>query len=91
MRKFNHKRSLNHIDRTVKETLKECVHETRNDLPMSLKVKHIAEITNTSEKTVYLRLENGEIPGANKIMGHWRVPRDVFLSWWYGDWFKEKM
>lgn len=52
--------------------------------PFSLKVKDIIELTGYSQATVYRMLECGDIPGAKKIRG-WRVPRDVFLSWWLAD------
>jgi len=65
--------------------LENQIEQTRKELPFSLKVKDLAELMNTSEKTVYLRLERDEIPGANKLMGRWRVPRDLFLAWWFGN------
>lgn len=72
------------IQLTAKEVLTELVRENQEKLPFSLKVKHIVELTNTSETTVYEALTAGKIPGARKIMGAWRVPRDIFLTWWYG-------
>ncbi len=71
------------------DILKEEIKKTRNQLPFSLKVKDLAKLMNISEKTVYLRLERGEIPGSNKLMGHWRVPRDLFLAWWFGNKIEE--
>ena len=58
--------------------------DIRNVYPYSLKVKHIIELTGYGQATVYRMLDCGEIPGAKKIRG-WRVPRDVFLSWWLSD------
>ena len=60
------------------------IDDVRNSYPISLKVKDIIELTGYSQATVYRMLECGEIPGAKKIRG-WRVPRDVFLSWWMAD------
>lgn len=75
----------------VKEALKEMIKDTKESYPVSLKVKDLAEIMNISKKTVYTRLEKEEIPGQNKLMGQWRVPRDVFLTWWYGNWYQKKI
>ncbi len=72
------------IQLTTKEVLTELVRENQEKLPFSLKVKHIVELTNTSDTTIYEALTAGKIPGAKKIMGVWRVPRDIFLTWWYG-------
>ena len=78
------------INEVIEDTFKEMVHDTKENYPVSLKVEHLAEIMNTSKKTVYTRLEKEEIPGQNKLMGQWRVPRDVFLIWWYGDWYQDQ-
>ena len=61
--------------------IEELTNEIRNKYPYSLKVEHIIELTGYSQGTVYRMLDCGEIPGAKKIRG-WRMPRDVFLSWW---------
>lgn len=74
----------NNIQLTAKEVLVNLVRENQEKLPFSLKVKDIVELTNTSDTTVYEALTAGKIPGARKIMGVWRVPRDIFLAWWYG-------
>ena len=71
------------IHRAIKETLKECIQESREQYPETLKVKDIAEITRLHEQSVYELLNQGQLPGAKKIMG-WRVPRDPFLLWWFG-------
>lgn len=85
--------SQENIDKTlqevVRETLQEFIQQARENYPLSLKVEHLVEITGYSENSVYLMLERGSIPGAKKIKG-WRVPRDTFLLWWYGDWFNEQ-
>ena len=80
----------NNFQKAVKETLKDCIQEVREEYPPTLKVKDIANITQLHEKSVYELLNDNKIPGAKKIMG-WRVPRDTFLCWWYGDWYQEKM
>ena len=64
--------------------IKKISDEIRIDYPISLKVKDIIELTGYSQATVYRMLENKEIPGAKKIRG-WRIPRDIFLSWWYSE------
>jgi len=68
------------IQLTAREVLTELVRENQQKLPFSLKVKDIVRLTNTSETTVYEALTSGKIPGARKIMGVWRVPRDIFLT-----------
>lgn len=87
------KLSQENIDKTLQEVVRESLHkfiqQTRENYPLSLKVEHLVEITGYSENSVYLMLERGSIPGAKKIKG-WRVPRDTFLLWWYGDWFNEQ-
>lgn len=65
-------------------TIEKFTNDVRSEYPISLKVKDIIELTGYSQATVYRMLEIGEIPGAKKIRG-WRVPRDVFLAWWYMD------
>lgn len=77
------------LQQVVRETLQELIQKTRQGYPLSLKVEHLVEITGYSENSVYLMLEKGDVPGAKKIKG-WRVPRDTFLLWWYGDWFNRQ-
>jgi len=67
----------------LQEKLKESIDDVQSNFPFTLKVKHIVEITNYSSDSIYKLLEKGKIPSAKKIMG-WRVPRDVFLLWWFG-------
>ncbi|MFP4017065.1 MAG: helix-turn-helix domain-containing protein [Halanaerobiales bacterium] len=69
---------------TTEKILKEEIQKTREQLPFSLTVPILAELMGISKRKVYQLLTNGEIPGAKKLMGQWRVPRDRFLSWWYG-------
>ena len=65
-------------------TIDKLTTDIRSKYPFSLTVKHIIELTGYGQATVYRMLDCGEIPGAKKIRG-WRVPRDVFLSWWLSD------
>ncbi len=76
------------IKKKVERFFVSCMKETRENYPISLKVKHMAEITNLSSNSIYLLLEKGKIPGAKKIKG-WRVPRDTFLSWWFGSYHEK--
>ena len=69
----------------AKEILELQIEKTRKDYPMSLKPKHLIEIMNASKSQIYEMLAKNEIPSAKKISGlGWRIPRDVFLSWYYG-------
>ena len=69
----------------AEKILREQIEKTRDELPFSLGVGDLVELTGMSQTKVYQSLNGGEIPGAKKIMGSWRVPRDIFLSWWYGE------
>ncbi|MFW6025854.1 MAG: helix-turn-helix domain-containing protein [Candidatus Woesearchaeota archaeon] len=80
-------RNLNKI---VKEILLQLMRETRQNYPISLKVADMAEITNYSENSIYLLLEQDKIPAAKKLKG-WRVPRDIFLIWWYGSFYEDNI
>lgn len=71
-------------DLKIQKILKAEIAATRKEFPFSLTVLHLAQITELNTHTIYRRLRKGDIPYANKSMGRWRVPRDVFLSWWYG-------
>ena len=76
----------------AKEVLEEQIGQSREELPFSLKVKHIVELTNSSKPQVYEMLDRDIIPGAKKVPGlGWRIPRDVFLSWWYGNKLEQKL
>jgi len=70
------------LDEAIKETMILFIKEIRKEYPQSLTVTDISEITNYSENSIYLLLNQGEIPYAKKLKG-WRVPRDTFLLWWY--------
>ena len=75
---------MNDIKSTKNDILEKLIRETIIKYPFTLKVTHIIELTGYGQATVYRMLEQGEIPGAKKIRG-WRIPRDIFLSWWYSD------
>ncbi len=72
------------ISLTVEKLLREQIEETRRKLPFSLKVIHLKDLLGIGETKVYEALQKDVIPGARKINHSWRVPRDVFLAWWYG-------
>lgn len=49
----------------------------------TLKVSDVQEITGLSEKTIRIKLEQGEIP-ARKIGSRWIIPRDTFNDFIHG-------
>jgi len=80
----NNKLNTEHITVTAHEILKQRIEDTSNNYSESLKAKDLQQIMNCSQTQVYDALNNNDIPGAKKIKGlGWRVPRDVFLTWWY--------
>lgn len=54
-------------------------------LPFSLKPPTVAELLNLPLSQVYALLPRGDIPGARKIRGQWRINRDVLLTWLKGN------
>jgi excisionase family DNA binding protein len=68
----------------AREILKEKIEEERMKLPFALTANHLSELLGISKRKVYDALAAGDIPGAKKINQSWRVPRDTFLSWFYG-------
>ena len=42
---------------------------------------HVAEMTQLSEATILRLARNGELPGARKLGGSWRVVEPTFLAW----------
>jgi excisionase family DNA binding protein len=68
----------------AREILKEKIEEERSKLPFALTANHLSELLGISKRKVYDTLAAGDIPGAKKINQSWRVPRDTFLSWFYG-------
>jgi excisionase family DNA binding protein len=51
-----------------------------DDLPLSLDPKQTAKVLNCNLRHVYECLPRGEIPGARKIGGLWRINRDILLA-----------
>ena len=80
------------ITKKAAEILEDQIQQTREQLPVSLKPNHLIEIMNTSKSQVYKLLKRDKIPSAKKLDGlGWRIPRDVFLSWWYGNLAKKEV
>lgn len=46
-----------------------------DDLPRYLTAKQFAEQMQLSRENLYLKLQNGDVPGAKKVGGEWRIPR----------------
>jgi excisionase family DNA binding protein len=46
-----------------------------DDLPRFLTAQEFADEIRQHRETVYPKLRNGEIPGAKKVGGSWRIPR----------------
>lgn len=60
------------------------ISEMRSELPFVLEAKEVVAMLKSSEKTVYRKLNAGEIPGGKNIPGiGWRINRDIFLTWLY--------
>jgi len=79
------------VQSAVKSVLDERINEKINDYPSALKPADIMEIMNTSQARTYEALNRGDIPGAKKIKGFgWRIPKETFFAWWYGEEVKEK-
>ncbi len=68
----------------AREILEEKIEEERMKLPFALTANHLSKLLGISKRKVYDALAAGDIPGAKKINQSWRVPRDTFLSWFYG-------
>ena len=80
------------LDITIqaREILEEKIEEERMKLPFALTANHLSELLGISKRKVYDAIAAGDIPGAKKINQSWRIPRDTFLSWFYGGEVKEK-
>jgi len=74
------------LDITIqaRKILEEKIEEERMNLPFALTANHLSKLLGISKRKVYDALAAGDIPGAKKINQSWRVPRDTFLSWFYG-------
>jgi excisionase family DNA binding protein len=46
-----------------------------DDLPRFLDAKRFADELDFHRETLYRKLKRGEIPGARKVGGRWRIPR----------------
>ena len=77
---------MGQLDITIHATeiLEQKIEEERSRLPFALTANHLSELLGISKRKVYDALAAGDIPGAKKINQSWRVPRDTFLSWFYG-------
>ncbi|TDO77726.1 excisionase family DNA binding protein [Halanaerobium saccharolyticum] len=75
------------LDITIqaREILEEKIEEERMKLPFALTANHLSELLGISKRKVYDAIAAGDIPGAKKINQSWRIPRDTFLSWFYGE------
>ena len=76
---------------TAREILEKRINKTADKYPPALKPKHLQQIMShkmeglASKTQVNNLLNSGHIPAAKKLPGlGWRIPRDVFLSWWFG-------
>jgi excisionase family DNA binding protein len=49
--------------------------------PMVLTVDELAALLRVNRKTVYDALARGEIPGARRIGGRYRILRDAVVEW----------
>lgn len=76
---------INKTTLSSEDILRDEIQKTREELPFSLTIDILAELMDMSHRKLYEAASNGNIPGIKKIMGQWRVPRDTFLSWWYGE------
>ena len=54
---------------------------SRRKLPIFLTVEELAGLLRVNRKTVYEALSRGDIPGARRIRGTYRISRDAVLAW----------
>jgi excisionase family DNA binding protein len=54
---------------------------SRHDLPIFLTVDELAKLLRVNRKTVHDALSRGEMPGAQRIGGTYRISRDAVLRW----------
>ena len=50
-------------------------------MPEYLTIKETAQLLRLGERVVYEKLRNGQIPGAAKAGGKWRVDKDKVVAW----------
>lgn len=55
------------------------------DLPFSLDPPLVAQVLELKLRQVYELLPKGQIPGAKKIGGQWRINRDILLEAFRGN------
>ncbi|MFW6015649.1 MAG: helix-turn-helix domain-containing protein [bacterium] len=72
------------FDELVERILVHLVSNAQDKLPFALRVKDLDEMLPISATQIYLMLSSGEIP-AKKLGGKWIIPRDIFLTWLYGN------
>lgn len=82
---------MSKITLTAREILKKKIDEYIEKYPTALKPKHIKEIMDCTQTQTYNALNNKKIPGAKNIKGlGWRIPRETFLAWWFGNKIEEE-
>jgi excisionase family DNA binding protein len=54
---------------------------SRRAPPVFLTVEELAKLLRFNRKTLYDALSRGEIPGARRIGGTYRISRDAVLAW----------
>jgi excisionase family DNA binding protein len=54
---------------------------SRRALPSFLTVDELAKLLRVNRKTVYEALARGDIPGARRVRGTYRILRDAVLDW----------
>lgn len=75
-----------YFEAALKEVLREKIDIKMKAYPSALRPSDIEEIMNCSKNASYPALRAGEIPGAKKISNlGWRVPKELFFVWWFGD------
>ena len=71
------------MGKTAEEVMEECIKETREELPFTLRVSDVSILLDCSRKKVRSLLSEGEIP-ARKLGNRWVINKDQFLLWYYG-------
>lgn len=46
-----------------------------DDSPKYLTAEQFADAIQMHRETLYVKLRNGDVPGARKVGGRWRIPR----------------
>lgn len=50
-------------------------------MPEYLTLQEVADLLRISERTAYTRCREGQLPGAAKVAGKWRVERAALEEW----------